>query len=83
MNSQVPLIFPLITPSAEPASSPVDIMYLASCVMGIAPSVVTEVGPELVSADLPILGYGMGTGPAGVGVLQTSGKIGLVPLLDA
>src|SRR2546429_1822796 len=49
--------------------------------MGIWPSVVTEVGPEEVSDDCPMLGYGIGTGPAGVGVLQTSGKIGLIPPL--
>ncbi len=56
MNSQVPLTLLLMTPRAEPASSPLDIMYFASCVMGIWPSVVTEVGPELVSEDLPMLG---------------------------
>src|SRR5437660_24952 len=49
--------------------------------MGIWPSVVTEVGPEEVSDDCPMLGYGIGTGPAGVGVLQTSGKVGLIPPL--
>src|SRR5439155_14140589 len=81
INSHVPFILLLTTPSAAPASSPVDIMYLASWVMGIWPSVVTEVGPEEVSADCPMLGYGIGTGPAGVGVLQTSGKIGLIPPL--
>src|SRR5689334_19880860 len=81
MYSQAPLILLLMTPIADPASSPVDIMYLALLVIGICPSVLTEVGPEEVLEDIPMFGYGIGTGPAGVGVLHTSGKIGLWPPL--
>ena len=41
----------------------------------------TEVLPSAVSLDCAMLGYGIGTGPPGVGVLQTSGNAIVVPLL--
>jgi hypothetical protein len=39
--------------------------------------------PFAVSDDFAMLGYGIGTGPAGEGVLQTSGNAIVVPLLEA
>src|SRR5262245_6820738 len=47
------------------------------------PSTFTVVEPSAVSVDCATLGYGIGTGPPGVGVLQTSGKIVVIPLLAA
>src|SRR5688500_13142447 len=81
MYSHTPLTLLLITPSGDPASSPVDIMYLAFFVIGMTLSFLTHVGPALVSDDLPTFGYGIGIGPPGVGVLQTSGNTGLMPPL--
>src|SRR5258706_2044924 len=80
MNSHSPLTTPLITPPIEPGSSPLLSAYLAPFTIGMLPSVLTFVGPCEVSADFPMLGYGMGIGGAGgAGVLQTSGKTGLMP----
>src|SRR5437867_3339476 len=56
MNSHGPFTLLLITPSADPASSPEDIMYFALLVMGIWPSFLTVVGPADVSADFPTFG---------------------------
>ena len=47
------------------------------------PSHLTFVVPFAVSEDLAMFGYGIGIGPAGDGVLHTSGKAIVVPLLDA
>src|SRR5438034_11522936 len=46
------------------------------------PSMVVCALPWAVSADLAMFGYGIGTGPAGVGVLHTSGKAMAMPSLD-
>jgi hypothetical protein len=47
------------------------------------PSHLTFFVPLAVSDDLAILGYGIGTnGAGGAGVLQTSGKAMVTPLLD-
>ena len=81
MNSHSPLLTPEMTPPAEPGSSPVDVEYLAPLTIGILPSVVTFLGPLLVSDALPMFGYGIGIGPPGEGVLHTSGKTVLIPPL--
>src|SRR2546423_685503 len=67
MNSHSPILQLDITPPTVPASSPDDLEYLAPLTMGICPSVVTALGPPLVSEACPMLGYGMGTAPAGGG----------------
>lgn len=46
-----------------------------------SPSHWTDFEPLAVSEDIAMLGYGMGIGPMGVGVLQTSGKAMTTPLL--
>jgi hypothetical protein len=47
------------------------------------PSHLTLVVPLAVSEDFAMFGYGIGIGPAGDGVLHTSGNAIVVPLLDA
>ena len=81
MNSAGPLTVPLATPPALPASSPVETQYCAPRTMGMHPSVVTVRGPLTVSAERAEFGYGIGTGPVGVGVRHTSGNTTLVPPL--
>src|SRR5438093_12548711 len=81
MNSHSFMFTLDMTPPAVPASSPEDLEYLAPLTIGISPSVFTFVGPSDVSDAWPMFGYGMGTGPAGDGVLQTSGKAVLIPPL--
>jgi hypothetical protein len=56
MNSHGPVNLLLITPPADPASSPADVEYFAPLVIGMLPSVVTAEGPPLVSLDLPMFG---------------------------
>jgi hypothetical protein len=46
-------------------------------------SILTVLEPLAVSLDWAMLGYGMGIGPAGVGVLHTSGKDMVIPVLPA
>ena len=54
---------------------------MAPLTIGILPSIVMLFGPPVASAERPTLGYGIGTGPPGVGVLQTSGRTTLCPPL--
>src|SRR5436190_20724641 len=71
INSHSPMFTLDATPPSVPASSPEDFMYFALLTMGIWPSVVTVVGPLVVSDDWPMFGYGIGIGGAGgAGVLQ-------------
>ncbi len=56
MNSHSPLMTPLTTPPAEPASSPVVTAYFAPFTAGMFPSIVTVGGPAIVSADFPVFG---------------------------
>jgi fucose permease len=48
-----------------------------------SPSHLTFFVPAAVSDDFAMFGYGIGIGPPGLGVLQTSGNAIVVPLLDA
>src|SRR6267378_3716181 len=81
-NSALPLIlFEATPPPADPPSSPVLVEKLESLTHVGLPSHVTVSAPAAVSLDLAIFGYGIGIGPAGLGVLQTSGKDGDTPLL--
>ncbi len=52
----------------------------------IMPSALTVVVPLASVADCEMFGYGIGTGPPGVGVLQTSGMVAdgdtAAPLVD-
>src|SRR5690606_40922074 len=83
-NSAVPLIFPETTPPpAEPASSPVLMLKFESFTQTGFPSHLTFFVPFAVSDERAMLGYGIGIGPAGLGVLQTSGNAMVVPLLDS
>src|SRR6185312_2558232 len=83
-NSALPLVLLDATPPpAVPASSPVLVLKLESFTHSGLPSAFTLVAPFAVSEDFAAFGYGMGTGPPGVGVLQTSGKITVVPPLSA
>ena len=83
-NSALPLIlFDATPPPALPASSPVLMLKFESLTQTGLPSHLTFVVPFAVSDDFAMFGYGIGIGPAGEGVLQTSGKAIVVPLLDA
>ena len=46
------------------------------------PSALTVEAPLTVSEDCAMFGYGIGIGPPGVGVLQTSGKAIVTPPLS-
>src|SRR5688572_27502933 len=82
-NSALPLILLDATPPpALPASSPVLMLKFESLTHAGLPSHLTFVVPLAVSEDLAIFGYGIGTGPPGVGVLHTSGKHGVTPPLS-
>src|SRR5437870_390366 len=81
MYSHAFMLTPDATPPTVPASSPEEREYLAPWTIGICPSVVTVVGPALVSEAWPMFGYGMGTGLGAHGVMQTSGKTMLMPPL--
>src|SRR5690606_23071677 len=84
MNSALPLILLDTTPPpALPASSPVLILKFESLTQVDWPSHLTFFVPCAVSLDIATFGYGIGIGPAGDGVLQTSGNAIDVPLLDA
>src|SRR5438045_3256675 len=65
------------TPPAVPASSPAHRLNSQSLIAIILPpSALTVVLPLAKSLDLEtITGYGIGTGPPGLGVLQTSGAV--------
>src|SRR5438045_2860238 len=65
------------TPPAVPASSPVHIEYSESLTAIICPpSALTVVVPFARSLDWETMtGYGIGTGPPGLGVLHTSGAV--------
>src|SRR5664279_3648354 len=82
MNSQKLMLMFERIPPATPASSPDEREYWAPLTIGIWPSVVTVLGRCDVSDDMPMLGYGIGTGlgAGGAGVLQTSGKTIEMPL---
>src|SRR5947207_2116142 len=67
---------------AEPASSPVLVMKLDVFNMMGLPSTLTLALPSPVSDDRATFGYGIGIGPAGDGVLHTSGKVMRTPPLD-
>src|SRR5436309_721174 len=54
----------------------------SSALATLLPSHFTVDVPEAVSDDLAMFGYGMGIGPAGLGVLQTSGKAMVTPPLS-
>src|SRR4051812_13267738 len=83
-NSALPLIlFDTTPPPALPASSPVLMLKFESFTHVELPSHFTLVVPLAVSDDLAMLGYGIGIGPPGDGVLQTSGKAVVMPLLLA
>src|SRR5262245_53038537 len=71
MNSSGPLILLDAVPRATPASSPVDSMILSPLRRLIFPLTFTFCDPW-PSLFLAIFGYGIGTGPPGVGVLQKS-----------
>ena len=81
MNSAFPLVQLDTTPPAEPASSPVLWEKLLPCSMTGQPSASVFLLPWAVSLDWAMLGYGIGMGPAGLGVLHTSGKAMAIPLL--
>src|SRR5262245_35471159 len=59
---------------AEPASSPVEVFKLASFVITTLPE--ASLATLFTWLAPAIDGYGIGMGPPGVGVLQTSGKTG-------
>src|SRR2546425_12566399 len=67
MNSHSPMLELETTPKSVPASSPDDFMYFAPLTIGICPSVVTALGPLVVSEACPMFGYGIGIGGAGGG----------------
>jgi len=72
------------TPPAVPASSPLQLLNSDPLMAAmLPPSTLTVVVPLLRSLDMErMMGYGMGTGPPGLGVLQTSGAVLLAnPLL--
>ena len=70
----MPLILEETTPPpAEPASSPVLILRLEPARAAGLPSTLTFWLPSARSESIATLTYGIGTGPAGEGVLQTSG----------
>src|SRR5215471_4835966 len=71
--------FETTPPPADPASSPVLVLYTESLIMTGLPSAFTVVAVCAASDDLAMFGYGIGTGPPGVGVLHTSGKTGATP----
>src|SRR5262249_23681829 len=64
-------------PPAFPASSPLDIVISVSLVAVFLPIIFTllEAVPPSIWVSMAMFGYGIGTGPPGVGVLHTSGKI--------
>src|SRR5690606_18938311 len=76
-----PMLTEETTPPSVPASSPELRMYFAPFTIGIWPSVFTLLGPPVVSEDLPMFGYGIGTGLGAAGVLHTSGNTMLSPPL--
>src|SRR5262249_16248908 len=77
------ILFDTTPPPALPASSPVLTAKFESCKQIGLPSHLTDELPWAVSEDLAIFGYGIGTGPPGVGVLQTSGNAVVMPPLSA
>src|ERR1043166_550360 len=82
-NSALPLIlFESTPPPALPASSPVLMLKFESSRQIGLPSHFTFLLPFAVSEDMAMFGYGIGTGPAGDGVLQTSGKACVTPPLS-
>ena len=84
MNSALPLILLDATPPpALPASSPVLMLKFESLTHAGLPSHLTLVVPFAVSEDFAMFGYGIGIGPPGDGVLHTSGKAVVMPLLSA
>ena len=73
-NSALPLIlFETTPPPALPASSPVLVLKFESFTQTGLPSHFTLIVPLAVSDDFAMFGYGIGIGPPGAGVLQTSG----------
>src|SRR4051795_10891022 len=83
-NSALPLIlFDATPPPALPASSPVLMLKFESLTHTGLPSHFTVVVPLAVSDDFAMFGYGIGIGPAGDGVLHTSGKAIVTPPLSA
>src|SRR5262249_50981738 len=83
-NSALPLIlFDATPPPALPASSPVLMLKFESLTQTGLPSHLTLLVPLAVSEDFAMFGYGIGIGPAGLGVLHTSGKAIVIPLLSA
>src|SRR5688572_13010690 len=69
------------TPPTDPASSPVLELKFEPLSMMPSPSALTVVLVSDASDDLATFGYGIGTGPAGDGVLHTSGNAMDMPLL--
>src|SRR5258708_39335715 len=76
LNFAGPLNLLETTPPALPASSPLDIVISVASVAAFLPTILTllETVPPLAWFSMAMLGYGIGTGPAGVGVLHASGK---------
>src|SRR5262249_26016908 len=69
------------TPPMEPGSSPLLMLKFESLSMIGLPSHLTVLLPLSVCADIAMFGYGVGTGPPGVGVLQTSSWVVAIPVL--
>src|SRR5688572_11189544 len=82
MNSAFPMLVFDTTPPATPASSPLLFENTAPWIITGLPSHFTVELPCDVSLLMAMLGYGMGIGPAGEGVLHTSGKPMTIPLED-
>src|SRR5687768_2218332 len=71
-----------LTPPATPALSPLDRENSDPLTAIIMPSAFTVVVPFESVIDWEMFGYGIGTGPPGDGVLQTSGIVAIeMPLL--
>ena len=68
-----PLVFDEMMPPALPGSSPVLVLRLEPSVATEFPSIFTLFVPSARSLLLAMFTYGTGIGPAGEGVLHTSG----------
>jgi len=81
MNSVGPITSPDATPMFTPALSPFDSgimdIWLSEGIASVRTVRAVEAG--LAVAPVEILGYGIGTGPTGVGVRHTSGIPSCIP----
>ena len=65
-----------LMPPMVPASSPLLMANFEPLIAAmLAPSTLTVVVPSESELDCATFGYGIGTGPPGVGVLHTSGTV--------